>query len=56
MTKKAYISPATEVMKIESVHLMAGSQTMTVYSNDDEGVSSIGDLLSRDGNAWDDED
>ena len=55
--KKIYLTPATEVQKIELQSMIAVSGPQQVYSNSEDGISDESSILSRGGSSlWDDED
>ena len=53
--KKTYINPSIEVVRIQTVGMLANSLTMGVHS--DKAVTDINDLLGRgDDGDWEDEE
>ena len=57
MNKKSYMEPATRVMKVQMVKMIAGSDVTGVSGNTNlrYGGGSSGAALSRDG-GWDEDD
>ena len=53
--KKTYLNPTTDIIRVETQQMIAQSQ-LGVYSNDTEGISDNGQVLSRGGSSWDDEE
>ena len=51
--KKIYKKPLTEMVVIDTPHLMESSP-LRVFSNDPEGVSNNDDVLSRESGSWED--
>ena len=57
MKKQQYIVPATTVVRVESMNIMAGSPTLKMNMDDDaDEVTNYDELLSRRGNLWADEE
>ena len=62
--KKTYINPTTDIMKIQTVQMIAASDPVgATFSDADSGTAGLnegpasGDALSRGGGAfWDDEE
>ena len=55
--KKTYINPSLEVVRIQTVGMLANSLTMGVNSSNDKAVENISDLLGRDDDGdWEDEE
>ena len=55
MNKKAYLNPTTDIFRVETASMIAGTQDMNV---NEEEITSAGQILSRrGGSVWsDDED
>lgn len=55
--KKEYINPAIEIVKIETIHMIADSGTEGPQAlGGGEETDNVNDLLSRRGGFWDDEE
>jgi len=53
--KKTYIQPEVDMMRVETSPMLAGSNEMSVFSDDTEGISENDAVLSRRGSAWDED-
>lgn len=55
--KKTYINPSIEVVRIQTVGMLADSLTMGVNKSDEKAVTDINDLLGRgDDGDWEDDE
>lgn len=55
--KKIYMQPQTKVVKVKIEKLLnGGSATQSVYVTDEEYSGEAGEILSRGGSIWDDEE
>lgn len=55
MNKRTYLNPTTDIIRVETASMIAGTQDMNVYEDE---ITSQGQILSRrGGSVWsDDED
>ena len=54
--KKSYMTPATTVVRIETMGMVALSQTLTIDNSYANSVTDENDLLSRRRSLWDDDE